>query len=74
MNDQFRICFVWRDGSAHEVEFVNPPLKGRPMTERLAPLHAGEVLRIEFMVTYGMSAGAVEGLPRASDAGRAHRP
>ncbi len=23
VNDQFRICFVWRDGSAHEVEFVD---------------------------------------------------
>ena len=23
VNDQFRICFVWRDGTAHEVEFVD---------------------------------------------------
>ena len=23
VNDQFRICFVWRDGGAHEVEFVD---------------------------------------------------
>ena len=23
VNDQFRICFVWRDGGAHAVEFVD---------------------------------------------------
>jgi proteic killer suppression protein len=23
INDQFRICFVWRDGDAHEVEIVD---------------------------------------------------
>ena len=23
VNDQFRICFVWRDGNAHEVEIVD---------------------------------------------------
>ena len=23
VNDQWRICFVWRDGDAHEVEFVD---------------------------------------------------
>ena len=29
------------------------------MTDRLPPLHPGEVLREEFMVPHGMSAGAV---------------
>ncbi|KGM33785.1 type II toxin-antitoxin system RelE/ParE family toxin [Inquilinus limosus] len=23
VNDQFRICFVWRDGDAYDVEFVD---------------------------------------------------
>jgi proteic killer suppression protein len=23
VNDQFRICFQWRDGDAHEVEIVD---------------------------------------------------
>ncbi|MBW7837631.1 MAG: type II toxin-antitoxin system RelE/ParE family toxin [Sphingomonadales bacterium] len=23
INDQFRVCFVWRDGNAHEVEIVD---------------------------------------------------
>jgi proteic killer suppression protein len=23
INDQFRICFVWRDGDAHDVEIVD---------------------------------------------------
>jgi proteic killer suppression protein len=23
INDQYRICFVWRDGNAHEVEVVD---------------------------------------------------
>ena len=23
VNDQWRICFVWRDGEAHDVEFVD---------------------------------------------------
>ena len=23
INDQFRICFVWREGAAHEVEIVD---------------------------------------------------
>jgi proteic killer suppression protein len=23
LNDQFRICFVWHDGNAHEVEIVD---------------------------------------------------
>jgi proteic killer suppression protein len=23
INDQYRICFVWRDGDAHEVEIVD---------------------------------------------------
>ncbi len=23
INDQYRVCFVWRDGSAHDVEIVD---------------------------------------------------
>lgn len=23
VNDQFRLCFVWRDGNIHDVEFVD---------------------------------------------------
>jgi proteic killer suppression protein len=23
INDQYRICFVWRDGNAHDVELVD---------------------------------------------------
>jgi proteic killer suppression protein len=23
VNDQWRLCFVWRDGDAHDVEFVD---------------------------------------------------
>lgn len=23
VNDQYRICFIWRDGNAYEVEFVD---------------------------------------------------
>jgi toxin HigB-1 len=25
INDQWRVCFVWRDGSAHRVEIVDYP-------------------------------------------------
>jgi len=27
VNDQYRICFVWNAGNAHEVEIVDLPLK-----------------------------------------------
>ena len=25
INDQYRVCFVWRDGNAHEVEITDYP-------------------------------------------------
>jgi addiction module HigA family antidote len=50
VNDQWRICFEWQDGNAHEVEIVDYRRGGTDMArKRLAPIHPGEVLLEEFL-------------------------
>lgn len=49
MNDQWRICFRWRDGDALDVEIVDyheEPLMPR---KKLPPITPGEVLLEEFL-------------------------
>ncbi len=49
INDQWRVCFTWREGNAYRVEIVDYH-EGRPMTAtRLPPIHPGEILLEEFL-------------------------
>lgn len=52
INDQWRICFVWRDADAYDVEIVDYHQEATvPRTKRtLAPIHPGEILYEDFMV------------------------
>jgi addiction module HigA family antidote len=50
INDRWRICFSWREASAHDVEIVDYHRgRGRIMAQRrkLPPIHPGELLRDE---------------------------
>jgi addiction module HigA family antidote len=53
INDQWRICFRWHRGDAHDVEIGSP--LGAMMTKRLVPIHPGEILLEEFLVPMGIS-------------------
>lgn len=46
VNDQRRICFVWRNGNAEQVEIVDyhRMVMSKPKN-RLNPVHPGDVLR-----------------------------
>ena len=51
INDQWRICFVWRANNAYQVEIVYYHLGETEMGKRdFPPIHPGEVLREEFLV------------------------
>jgi toxin HigB-1 len=68
INDQYRICFVWRDHDAYEVEVADYHWKARLRSawEELVSIarkgtpnwsvHPGEVLREEFLKPIGLSA------------------
>lgn len=62
INDQWRICFVWRDGGAEQVEIVEITIEDVMAGEKtmagrtLPPVHPGEQLREEFMKPLGLSA------------------
>src|SRR5262249_28266138 len=61
INDQWRVCFVWRDGDAFDVEIADYHL-GVTMTmvtTRLDPIHPGEILEEDFMRPLGLSANAL---------------
>ncbi len=47
INDRWRLCFTWRDGSAS--------LRESSMAKKLKPVHPGEILREEFMTPLGLS-------------------
>jgi addiction module HigA family antidote len=67
INDQFRVCFVWTaEGPAMSKSWTTTK-EDATTAKRLKPMHPGEVLREEFLVPLGMSAGALAktcGLPR----------
>jgi addiction module HigA family antidote len=66
VNDQWRICFRFKDGDAHDVEFcdyhelerlaMSIP-NTRPRERR--PIHPGEILREDFLPEYGLSVTAL---------------
>jgi addiction module HigA family antidote len=69
INDQFRVCFVWRDGDAFEVEitdyhwyFLSRSFTGGEIVsiKNEGPagwaVHPGEILREEFLEPMGISA------------------
>lgn len=48
INDQWRICFVWRSGNAADVEIADYHQED-VVKNTLAPIHPGEVLAEEFL-------------------------
>jgi len=55
INDQWRICFRWDEGDAHDVEIVDYHWEGVMAPKKLAPVHAGEILLEEFLVPMEIS-------------------
>lgn len=50
INDQWRICFSWRNGDAYDVEIVEHDCEHMEMTGKyFEPIHPGEVLLEDFM-------------------------
>ena len=49
VNDQWRICFHWRDGDAHDVEIVDYHWEQLMARKKLPPTTPGEVLLEEFL-------------------------
>jgi addiction module HigA family antidote len=74
-NDQWRLCFVWRDGDAYEVEITDYHQELRQMIRRdeldsvdfsdvstgetIPAVTPGDVLRLDFMEPLKLSARAV---------------
>ena len=54
VNDQWRVCFVWREDGAHQVEIVD--YQELNMAELLDEIHPGEILLEDFMKPMGISA------------------
>ena len=54
INDQRRVCFVWRVADAFDVEIVDSHSQVTAMAE-LTPIHPGEVLRAEFLEPHALS-------------------
>jgi antitoxin HigA-1 len=63
INDRWRICFVWIDRDAEDVEIVDYHQQldkvDQVSKSPLAPVHAGEILREEFLVPLGVTAYAL---------------
>ena len=56
VNDQWRICFRWKDADAFDVEISRLPLGATmPRLNKLPPIHPGEILREEFLTPLGLS-------------------
>ena len=56
INKRWRICFVWHDGDAHDVEIVDYHRGVKMGTEeKLDPIHPGEILLEDFMKPMGIS-------------------
>jgi antitoxin HigA-1 len=50
INERWRVCFVWRDGDAYDVEIVDYHEESAFMkADKLHPVHPGEVLLEEFL-------------------------
>jgi hypothetical protein len=56
VNDQWRICFRWRDGDAFDVEIVD---YHRRRKRDIAPIHPGEILKGDFLEPLKLSVNAV---------------
>ncbi|MBI4799844.1 MAG: HigA family addiction module antidote protein [Desulfarculus sp.] len=59
INDQWRICFIWRKGDASEVEIVDYHQEVVMTEKKLAPMHPGEILSEEFLKPLGLSQNAL---------------
>lgn len=59
INDQWRICFVWRDGDAFDLRSPITTEGAHMVTRRLEPIHPGEILEEDFMRPLGLSANAI---------------
>jgi antitoxin HigA-1 len=60
INDQYRLCFVWRDGSAYDVEITDyhwgEVTEMAPRKQKTIAAHPGEILRTEFLEPMDISA------------------
>ena len=54
INEQWRICFQWREGNANDVEITDYHLE-ITMSENFVPIHPGEILLVEFLKPMGLS-------------------
>jgi addiction module HigA family antidote len=67
INDQYRICFSMDPARSHRRRNHRLPPRNAAMPKKLPSLHPGEILREEFLVPFGLSAGALAkamGVPR----------
>ena len=55
INDQWRICFTWKHGDAHDVEIVDYHQVINMSDKRLPPIHPGKILLEEFLKPMGIS-------------------
>jgi addiction module HigA family antidote len=55
INEQWRVCFVWQDGNANDVEIVDYHQGGRMNGRDFPPVHPGEILLEEFLKPMGIS-------------------
>ena len=67
IHSQWRICFVWTDGDAFDVEIVDCHWGARTTLITNPPIHPGEILRTEFMEPPNLTPGKIAraiGVPR----------
>jgi len=55
INDQWRICFRWRDGNVLDVEITDYHWMECVMRRDFAPIHPGEILLEEFLKPMGIT-------------------
>jgi addiction module HigA family antidote len=57
INDQWRVCFEWIDNNAENVEIVDyHKYTGiRLMTEKIPPVHPGEILLEDYLIPSGIN-------------------
>jgi RelE-like toxin of type II toxin-antitoxin system HigB len=72
VNDQRRICFVWREGHAYQVEIADYHYEGE-MAKKLKAVHPGEILKEEFMLPLGLSMNKMAMDLRPGDPDRQYR-
>ena len=56
INDQYRICFIFRDGDFYEVEITDYHQKDVDMVKMIETPKNSEILYEEFMEPFGLSA------------------